>query len=94
MLFRFSHALATFAILAVAHTSTAPPGKFATVNGARLEYLDWGGSGPPLLFLAGLGSTAHIFEDLALEFKSNHRCLALTRRGFGKSGTDCRRLRA
>jgi pimeloyl-ACP methyl ester carboxylesterase len=37
------------------------------------------------LFLAGLGSTAHIFEDLAPEFKSNHRCLALTRRGFGRS---------
>ena len=62
-----------------------PASKFVTVNGARLEYLDWGGSGPPLLFLAGLGSTAHIFEDLAPEFKSNHRCLALTRRGFGKS---------
>jgi non-heme chloroperoxidase len=55
------------------------------VNGARLEYLDWGGSGPPLLFLAGLGSTAHIFDDLAPEFTSSHRCLALTRRGFGRS---------
>ena len=83
MLFRFPYALATFAILAVAHAS--PPSKFATVNGARLEYLDWGGSGTPLLFLAGLGGTAHIFEDLAPEFQSNHRCLALTRRGFGRS---------
>lgn len=62
-----------------------PAGKFAKVNGARLEYLDWGGSGPPLLFLAGLGSTAHIFDDLAPEFKASHRCLALTRRGFGRS---------
>jgi pimeloyl-ACP methyl ester carboxylesterase len=69
----------------MADTGTSPPSKFATVNGARLEYLDWGGSGPPLLFLAGLGGTAHIFEDLAPEFKSNHRCLALTRRGFGRS---------
>jgi pimeloyl-ACP methyl ester carboxylesterase len=62
-----------------------PVSKFLIVNGARLEYLDWGGNGPPLLFLAGGGSTAHIYEDLAPEFKSNHRCLALTRRGFGKS---------
>ena len=77
--------LATFSVLAVAQASMPPPSRFATVNGARLEYLDWGGSGPPLLFLAGLGSTAHIFEDLAPEFKSNHRCLALTRRGFGRS---------
>jgi pimeloyl-ACP methyl ester carboxylesterase len=37
------------------------------------------------LFLAGLGGTAHIFDDLAPEFKANHRCLALTRRGFGRS---------
>jgi pimeloyl-ACP methyl ester carboxylesterase len=37
------------------------------------------------LFLSGGGSTAHIFEDLAPAFRSNHRCLALTRRGFGKS---------
>ena len=67
MLFRFSYALATLAVLA-AHASTPPPSEFATVNGARLEYLDWGGSGSPLWFLAGLGSTAHIFEDLAPEF--------------------------
>jgi non-heme chloroperoxidase len=85
MVFRLWRAmLAIFAIVAAAHAA-APPSKFVTVNGARLEYLDWGGEGPPLLFLAGLGSTAHIFEDLALEFQSNHRCLALTRRGFGRS---------
>ena len=47
--------------------------------------MDWGGSGPPLLFLAGLGGTAHIFDDLAPEFRGNHRCIALTRRGFGRS---------
>lgn len=65
MLFRFSYALATFAILAMADAGTSPPSKFVVVNGARLEYLDWGGSGPPLLFLAGGGSTAHVFEDRA-----------------------------
>jgi len=63
----------------------APVSSFVTVNGARLEYLDWGGTGPPLLFLAGLGGTAHIFVGLAPEFVSNHRCIGLTRRGFGKS---------
>ena len=50
-----------------------------------MEYLDWGGDGPPLVFLAGPGSTAHVFNDLAPEFTSRHRCLGLTRRGFGKS---------
>lgn len=62
-----------------------PVSHFATVHGARREYLDWGGHGPPLLFLAGLGDTAHIFTDLAPAFLANHRCIALTRRGFGQS---------
>jgi pimeloyl-ACP methyl ester carboxylesterase len=78
-------ALAVCAVLAVSHAAAPPPSQFVTVNGARLEYLDWGGSGSPLLFLAGLGGTAHIFNDLAPEFRSNHRSIALTRRGFGKS---------
>jgi len=56
-----------------------------TVNGVRLEHLDWGGQGPPLIFLAGLGDTAHIFIDLAPAFGSAHRSIALTRRGFGQS---------
>lgn len=29
-----------------------------------LEVIDWGGDGPPLVFLAGLGNTAHIFDTL------------------------------
>jgi pimeloyl-ACP methyl ester carboxylesterase len=63
----------------------SPESKFATVNGARLEYLDWGGEGPVLLFLAGLGGTAHIFNDLAPDLISNYHCIGLTRRGFGQS---------
>ncbi len=34
----------------------------------RLEVLDWGGSGPPLVFLSGLQDVAHGFDDLAPEF--------------------------
>ncbi|MEY2930036.1 MAG: hypothetical protein RL033_785, partial [Pseudomonadota bacterium] len=34
-------------------------------NGVTLEVLDWGGRGPALLLLAGLGNSAHIFDDLA-----------------------------
>jgi len=50
-----------------------------------LEYLDWGGDGAPLVFLAGLGGTAYVFNDLAPQFVSNYHCFGLTRRGFGKS---------
>ena len=34
-------------------------------GGVRLQILDWGGQGPVLLFVPGLGQTAHIFDGLA-----------------------------
>lgn len=55
------------------------------VNGVQLQYLDWGGSGESLLFLPGLGGSAHIFDAIAPEFTNQFHVLALTRRGFGKS---------
>jgi pimeloyl-ACP methyl ester carboxylesterase len=58
---------------------------FITVNGVKLHYLDWGGHGKPLLFLTGLGNSAHIYDDLAPKFVNQFRVLALTRRGHGKS---------
>jgi pimeloyl-ACP methyl ester carboxylesterase len=59
---------------------------FVTVNdGIRLHYLDWGGSGPVLLFLAGLGCAAHIFDRFAPRFVDQFHVLALTRRGHGES---------
>jgi len=30
-----------------------------------LEILDWGGNGAPVIFLAGLGNTAHVFDHYA-----------------------------
>lgn len=58
---------------------------FAKANGVNLEYLDWGGHGDAILFLPGLGGTAHIFDNIAPEFTNDFRVLALTRRGCGKS---------
>jgi non-heme chloroperoxidase len=55
------------------------------VNGINLHYLDWGGSGDVLLFLAGLGCNAHIFDDLAPRFANRLHVMALTRRGHGES---------
>jgi non-heme chloroperoxidase len=51
----------------------------------RLEVLDWGGSGPPLVFLSGLQDVAHGFDDLAPEFTNDYHVLAITRRGYGAS---------
>ena len=51
----------------------------------ELEVLDWGGAGPPLVFLAGFGGTAHTFEGFAERFTDKHHVYAITRRGFGLS---------
>jgi len=58
---------------------------FITVNKVRLHYLDWGGKGETLLFLHGMGDTAHKYDDLAPEFTNQFRVLGLTRRGHGES---------
>lgn len=55
------------------------------VEGVRLHYLDWGGTGGTLLFIAGTGDTAHAFDALAPHFTDHFHVLALTRRGFGES---------
>ncbi|MFT3772611.1 MAG: alpha/beta hydrolase [Minicystis sp.] len=56
-----------------------------TAPDVRLELLDWGGDGPPLIFLAGLGSSAHVFDDFAPAFRDRFHVYGVTRRGFGAS---------
>jgi non-heme chloroperoxidase len=51
----------------------------------RLHYLDFGGTGPTILLLAGLGNTAHAFDDFAPHFTDRFHVIAITRRGFGES---------
>jgi non-heme chloroperoxidase len=51
----------------------------------RLHYLDFGGTGAPIVFLAGLGNTAHAFDDFAPRFTDRFHVIAVTRRGFGES---------
>jgi non-heme chloroperoxidase len=58
---------------------------FITVNGARLEVLDWGGTGPVLVFLPGFGDVAHIFDDIAPRFTDRFHVVAITPRGFPSS---------
>jgi non-heme chloroperoxidase len=52
----------------------------------RLEVLDWGGEGPPLVFLSGLQDVAHGFDRFAPQFTDRFHVLAVTRRGYGASG--------
>ncbi len=60
--------------------------RFVSVGkGVSLEVVDWGGRGSPLIFLPGLGFTAHEFDSLAPEFVATNHVYAITRRGFGQS---------
>jgi pimeloyl-ACP methyl ester carboxylesterase len=60
--------------------------QFVTVEpGVKLEVLDWGGTGRPLVFLAGLGNTAHVFDSFASKFTGKYHVYGITRRGFGES---------
>jgi len=51
----------------------------------RLEVLDWGGTGPAVVLLAGMGGTAHIYDDLASQLRDSFRIIGITRRGHGAS---------
>jgi non-heme chloroperoxidase len=60
--------------------------QFVTVDqGVKLEVLDWGGTGRPLVLLAGQGATAHVFDEFALNFTGHHHVYGITRRGYGRS---------
>ncbi len=61
---------------------------FIQGNGVKLQYLDWGGSGEPLILIHGLGDSPFLFEDLASSLKTNFRIIAYARRGHCKSETN------
>ncbi|MFL5381941.1 MAG: alpha/beta fold hydrolase [Longimicrobiaceae bacterium] len=59
--------------------------RIAVAPGVRVEVLDWGGTGPALVFLAGGNNTGHSFDTFAPRFTDRFRVLAITRRGLGAS---------
>lgn len=82
-------------LTACATTPSVPPGddvdplhqvrRVEVAEGVELEVLDYGGEGPALVFLAGMGSTGHVYDVLAPEFIATHHVYAFTRRGYGAS---------
>jgi non-heme chloroperoxidase len=62
--------------------------QFVTVEtNVRLEVLDWGGSGRSVVLLAGLGDTAHTFDEFAPKLAGDYHVYGITRRGFGASSS-------
>jgi pimeloyl-ACP methyl ester carboxylesterase len=67
------------------------------VADAAIHFIDYGGRGSTLVFLAGLGNSAHVFDEFAPRFTGAYRVIAITRRGYGESskpsnGYDTQRL--
>jgi len=58
---------------------------FVTANGIKINYLDWGGTGPVLVLIHGYGDNPHVFDDLAPAFTDRFRVIAYARRGHGRS---------
>jgi pimeloyl-ACP methyl ester carboxylesterase len=66
-------------------------------DGVQLEVLDFGGTGRPIVLLAGLGNTAHVYDELAPKLTGSGHVYGITRRGYGassrpQSGYDVTRL--
>ena len=63
--------------------------RYATVNGLRLHYLEWGDRAkPPMILLHGIARHAHTFDHVAPHFARDHRVLAIDMRGHGDSAWD------
>jgi pimeloyl-ACP methyl ester carboxylesterase len=56
-------------------------------QGVKLEVLDWGGTGRPLVLLAGLGDNAHGFDKFAQKLVAKYHVYGITRRGYGESSS-------
>jgi non-heme chloroperoxidase len=54
-------------------------------SSVSLEVLDWGGTGRPVVLLAGAGNTAHVFDQFATKLVGRYHTYGITRRGFGRS---------
>jgi len=68
-----------------AESLVPPPGKFVTIDGHRVHYVEEG-SGPPILFVHGLGGTLFQFSHpLFRALSSDFRLIALDRPGSGYS---------
>jgi hypothetical protein len=62
--------------------------QFVTVDkDVKLEVLDWGGSGRPVVLLTGLGNNAHVYDKFASKLTATYHVYGITRRGFGVSST-------
>jgi len=76
-------------LLALMLLAQTPVDRYATVNGLRIHYLDWGSEGKqPLIMLHGIGRVAHTFDHIAPHFAAKYHVIAVDMRGHGDSAWD------
>ncbi len=62
-----------------------PADRYVQVGDLRFHYLDFGGDGPPLVFLHATGFHAWVWLPYVRRFAASHHVLALDQRGHGAS---------
>jgi pimeloyl-ACP methyl ester carboxylesterase len=67
------------------NVATLPDDHQTIIGTMRFHYLDWKGTGTPMLFLHGGGLTAHTWDCVAAMLRERFRCVALDQRGHGDS---------
>ena len=61
-----------------------PQDRYASANGLRFHYLEWGEPGnPPMLLLHGFAQTCHSWDFIALAFSDRFRVISMDQRGHG-----------
>jgi pimeloyl-ACP methyl ester carboxylesterase len=60
------------------------------LDGLHIKYLDWGGIGPALVMIHGLGGNPHVFDDLAPLLRDHFHVIAYALRGHGDSDAPAR----
>ena len=74
---------------AASQAGDRPSDRFASVDGMRLHYLEWGAADrQPLILLHGIARVAHNFDHIAPHFMERYRVIAIDMRGHGDSAWD------
>jgi len=60
------------------------PTRHATSDGLKIAYAE-SGSGPPIVFLHGVGATRRMWEPQLAMLSERFRCIAIDYRGYGES---------
>ena len=60
--------------------------RFESTGGVQVATYDWGGDGPPLVFVHATGLHAHVWVPLAQRLRSTFHCYAVDLRAQGETG--------